>query len=116
MMALLVTMVAQDYDRVADVLVSDYNDICEIFHEALPHLDDAALASRMESVVGLNAPSLRVHDQSTRTDAALRVLIELHAAIEDLEDHGLPWAARLNGRIWAYLARYVARRTYQMDG
>lgn len=108
----LLDMVAQDYDRAVEVLVSDQNNIREIFVAALGSIVDQALADRMLATLEARAVSYRVTDQSDQTDAAMRVLIDLHAHVEDAEARGEAWAAPFNRRIWTFLDAHVARRAY----
>jgi hypothetical protein len=105
-------MVAQDYDRAVDVLVSDQIDIRALFEAALGSIDDPALADRMSATIAARPVSLRVKDQNAHADTAMRVLIDLHAHVEDAEARGAAWASPLNLKIWTFLDAYVARRAY----
>lgn len=113
LMASLIDMVAQDYDRAVDVLIADQNDIREIFQTALASVEDTALTARMSAIISARAASFRVSDQTVQADAAMRVLIDLHAHVEDAEPRGDPWAAPLNLRIWSFLDAHVARHAYE---
>jgi hypothetical protein len=53
-----------------------------------------------------------VRHLTDQLDAAMKVLIDLHAAVEDAEADGAPWAGPLNARIWSFLDEHVARRAY----
>lgn len=108
----LLDMVAQDYDRAVDVLVADQDDIRALFETALGSVDNPALAGRMSASVAARATSLRVKDQSAQADTAMRVLIDLHAHVEDAEARGVAWATPLNLKIWTFLDAHVARRAY----
>ena len=112
MIAGLLGMVAEDYDRMADVLVSDQVDMNALFEEALGPLASAPLAPRLTEALATRPTSLRVSDLSAHADHALRLLIDLHAAVEDAEAAGAPWAEAMNRRIWTFLDAYVARRAY----
>jgi len=112
MLASLVDMVGEDFDRAADVLVRDGEDIRAIFREALPHTQDQALTTRMTAALETRPASLRVRDLSAWADDDLRLLIELHAAVETAQAEGAPWAAALDRTIWTFLDAYVARRSY----
>jgi hypothetical protein len=110
--AALVRMVAQDYDRAADTLVTEMGEMRDIFEYVLPHLTDAAFRARLEALVDAGDGSLRIAALSERHDAMMRVLIEMQAGAEDGEAAGVAWAGPLNGRIWTFLEGYVARRAY----
>jgi len=113
LIATLLGLVAQDYDRAADNLVADHADIASILREAQPHLTDASLRRRAEAAASATCQTLRVHDLAARGDIEMRVLIDLHETVEKAMDEGAAWAHALNARIWRFLDEYVARRTYQ---
>jgi hypothetical protein len=108
----LLDMVAQDYDRAVDVLVSDQNDIRALFEAALGSVGDPALIERMSATVAARPASLRVRDLSAQADTDMRVLIDLHACVEDAEARGETWASPLNLKIWTFIDAHVARRAY----
>ncbi len=105
-------MVAQDYDRAVEVLVADQSDMRALFEAALGSIDDAALAARMSAAITARPASLHVKDQSAQADIAMRVLIDLHAYVEDAEARGEARASALNLKIWTFLDVHVARRAY----
>ena len=113
LMAALVRLVAQDYDRAAEVLTSDIAAAAAIFEEAAPHIADAGLKRRMAEAAASRPTSLRIEALSAHADVAMRVLIDLHAAVETAAHAGAGWAAPLDRRIWAFLDEYVAKRAYE---
>jgi len=113
MLAGLVKMVGQDFDRAAQVLVSDNESLCAILREARPHIDDPALKARMDAVLASRPASLSIPDLNADADVAMRVLIDLHAAVEDAaQATGAEWARRLDLSLWSFLDAYVAKRAY----
>ncbi len=108
----LLDMVAQDYDRAVDVLISDQNDMRVLFEAALGSVGDQGLAERMSASVAARPTSLRVGDLSAQADTAMRVLIDLHAHVEAAEAGGEAWASLLNLKIWTFIDAHVARRAY----
>ncbi len=112
MLASLLNMVAQDYDRAADVLLADTQDIEAIFAAAGPLIEDDALRRRMAATMSARPEGMRVHQLAAQADAATRVLIDLHAHVESAEAAGCDWAASLNRTIWTFLDAHVARRRY----
>jgi hypothetical protein len=112
MLAGLVRLVAQDFDRAAEVLMSDIDGAAVIFREAAPHTADAALKRRMAEAAALRPRSLRIEALNAQADFSTRVLIDLHAAVEAAADAGAEWAAALDHKIWAFLDDYVAKRAY----
>lgn len=112
MIAGLMKMVGEDFDRAAQVLSSDIEAMQAIFLEAQTHLADEDLKERMAAVVASRPESLAIPVLNAHADVAMRVLIDLHAAVEDAVDAGADWAAALDCRIWTFLDDYVAKRAY----
>ncbi len=113
MIATLVNMVGQDYDRAVDVLMSDHDDIRTILREAEPHVGDERLKQAIALVLASRPEGFRVRQLSARADAVMKVLIALHEAVEQAQAEGARWASSLNLKIWTFLDNYVARRIYQ---
>jgi hypothetical protein len=111
---LLLGMVAQDYDRAADVLVSEHAALQPILRRAALHIDDASLKARIAEALAAEAPSLRVGDLTARSDVTLKLLIDLQAAIEEAEAGGADWARTVNDEIWRFLEAHVAARAYEV--
>lgn len=112
MLAGLVKMVGQDFDRAAQVLTSDLEATHTIFREAEARVADPDLKRRMAEVVSSRPESLAIPVLNAHADVAMRVLIDLHAMVEDALDAGVDWAGALDRRIWAFLDDYVAKRAY----
>jgi hypothetical protein len=112
MLAGLVRMVGEDFDRAAEVLTSDLEATRAIFREAEPHVDDPNLKRRMADVADSRPASLAIPILNAHADVAMRVLIDLHAAVEGALEAGADWAPGLDRRIWAFLDDYVAKRAY----
>jgi len=112
-LTVLMGMIAQDYDRAAEVLVAEHAALQPILREAARHLGDADLKKRIAEALAAEAPSLRVSDLTARSDAALKLLIDLHAAIEAAEGAGADWARAVNGEIWRFLEAHVAAHAYE---
>lgn len=110
----LVGMVGQDFDRAADVLISDHRDITDILRDALSHIKDESLHQRMEAALAAEVSSYRVEALNARGDTVMRVLIDVQDAVERARGDGAPWAAPLDSKIWAFLDAYAARRAYSI--
>ena len=113
-MTLMLEMVAQDYDRAADVANAAYEGMRPILTTAAERLEDAGLKARIAEALALRSPSLKVSDLTARTDAAMRVLIDVQAAVEDAEAAGAAWARELAGEIWRYLEAHAAAQAYDL--
>ncbi len=112
LMAGLVRLVAQDFDRAADVLMSDIDAVAALFRDAAAHVTDEDLKRRMAEVAALRPTNLKIETLNACADRATRVLIDLHAAVEAAADDGAEWAWALDRRIWGFLDDYVAKRAY----
>ena len=112
--AALISMIGQDYDRAAHVLTREHEATVEILRAAQPHLDDAGLTRRIGEALALAPSSLRTPDLHRRADLMLKLLIDLHEAIEAAEAQGQVWAGRLNKTVWAFLDAFAAHRIYDV--
>ncbi|MBR0799645.1 hypothetical protein JQ615_30165 [Bradyrhizobium jicamae] len=110
----LLGMIAQDFDRAADLLVSQHEAVCPILREAAARMAGSDLASRIEATLAQAPTSLRISDLSARSDATLRLMIEAHAAVEVAADAGANWAKRLDEAIWRFLEAQTAAEAYQV--
>lgn len=113
-LSVLMSIVGQDYDRAADVLVSEHEVICSILRDASAALGEAGLKARITAVLDVKPASLRVPDLNARADVTGKLLIDVHAAVEAAEAKGEPWAPPLNAKIWRYLEYFAANRTYDV--
>lgn len=112
MIATLMSMTAEDYDRAVEVLIADERDMCEIFSVARAHVADPTLGRRLEAAFRSPPENLRVSHLSARADGAMQVLIDLHALVETARDTGAHWADPLDRQIWSFLERHTERRAY----
>ena len=112
--AALIGMVAQDYERAAEVLTLDREEIRPLLAAARPHLAGEALRARIDGVLTAAPASLRISDLTTLADRAMGVLIETHAAVEDAQAAGEAWAGPVGDEIWRFLERHVARHAYDI--
>jgi hypothetical protein len=112
-MTALLGMVAQDFDRAADVLQSQHEALVPVLREAALRLADPDLAGRIEAALDAAPPSLRISNLTVRADATLRLLIEAHAGVEAAALAGADWAEALNARIWRFLEAQTSAEAYQ---
>jgi hypothetical protein len=110
----LLSMIGQDYDRAADVLVGEHAALSAILGEAAAVIEDASLKARIDEALRLRAASLRIPDLNARADVMVKLLIDVHAAVEAAEAAGSDWAGPLNQRIWTFLDRFAANRAYEV--
>jgi len=112
--AALLGMIGQDYDRAAEVLTSEHQAICVLLRRAEGHIAEADLKARIAGALSLEAASLRIPDLNARGDAVMKVLIDVHAAVEEGEARGEIWAGPLDLEIWNFLEGFVANRAYEV--
>lgn len=113
LITVLMGLIAQDYDRAADVLVFEHAALKPILQDAAAQLDDPDLKARIAEALSADTPSLKVSDLTARSDVTLKLLIDLHAAIEAAEGGGADWARAVNGEIWRFLEAHVAAHAYE---
>lgn len=112
--AMLMSMIGQDYDRAAAVLIGEHEALKPLLADAAAGLGDDDLAGRIAEALATPPASLRVPDLNARADGALALLIEAHGAVEDAAAAGAPWAAELDRRIWTFLDAFAANRAYEV--
>ena len=109
----LLSLVSQDFDRAADVLTTEHASIQTILRAAATNIGDANLKARIATALAAKPASLRVSDLLALSDTNMKLLIDVHAAIEDAEANGADWARKLNLEIWRFLEEHVAAHAYQ---
>lgn len=114
-LTVLMGMIAQDYDRAADVLVTEDAEISAILKKALPVVDDKTLVSRIVQALEGKAANLKVAELTARSDLMLKLLIDVHAAAEDAMAKGASWGRALDADIWRFLEAHVARHAYDVS-
>lgn len=112
--AMLVRVVAEDYDRVVDVLMADRAQIESLFTDCLRVLSDDMPDSLVDDIQGrLRDMQLgfRVSDLTARGDRDVAVLGRLRRHLEG-HPHSSEVARRLND-VWRFIDDYTERRRYQ---
>jgi hypothetical protein len=106
-LGMLLTMVAEEWDRGAERLVEENAALRGLFAEAAPHAADAALRERLERAASSREGSLRLSALNRANDELRGLLIDLHAHLESLETDA---AAALIEQIWRELRTSTERR------
>lgn len=109
----LLEVVAVDFDRMVDNLVCEHRELKAIFDIAGHHALEGGLKARLSAASAMESPSLRASDLLARSDAGLKVLIELQEVVETARDEGAVWAEEIDDLIWRFLEGYVERRKYK---
>ena len=112
LLGLLFEMVGQDFDRAAQARLEDLREMRAIFAQARALALGDALVARLDEAVARDLSDVRVSRLDEAHALHCRVLIELHASIEEL---GTPEAARLDRLVWEHLERHAERHRYDVN-
>jgi len=107
LMGMVLFMCAAEHDRAADVRHAENGELRALFADAAGHVADAALAQRLRAAAHTADPSLRIGDLDVANDALKRLLIDLHAHVEEQPTND---ARTLERRIWTWLTLATDRR------
>ncbi len=104
----LVNMVAQEFDRAADRLVTERSALAVLFGDAATKVTEPGLHARLDAAANLAPPaSLSVNALQSENDRLRALLGELLEHVEALD---APWAQALEGAIWEELRESTRRR------
>jgi hypothetical protein len=78
-------LIAQELERAADVRFSENREMRILFARAAEVVDDTALSLRLRTACGGSDPNLRVSELTATNNELRRLLIELHAVVEEQE-------------------------------
>jgi len=106
--AALMFMSAQEFDRAADIRVSETVDMRALFKFLAPQVADAELRRDMEKAATTNEESLRISALNTTNEALRKVLIALHAHLEETGADTKP--------VWDVLKAMASRRVLSLPG
>lgn len=107
LMAFALMVIAVEVDRAADIAACDNRQMRQLFAAAAPVVCDVLLRRRLEEAARAAEPDLRLSTLTAANHELRRLLIELHAEVEEQED---PAARELCGRIWLHLQQSARRR------
>jgi len=107
LMAMSFMMMAQEFDRAADIRLQENEDMRALFAHAAEEIDNEALAVRLRDAASGADASLRVSALSKANDELKALLIVLH---EFVESSKAKWAPELEMRIWSVLCAGTERR------
>ncbi len=107
LMAMLLTWIAEEWNRAADRRVQENGALRRLFRESLDAVEDLELRSRLEAAASETDPDVTIETLDRSNDALRAHLIELHAHVETL---GTPGAGRVEAEIWRELRRSTERR------
>ncbi len=105
--AMLDMMIAEEFDRAADRLVTENRAVRALLAEGSTILGEQCPPSVASAVKSPPAPSLRIPDLQRENDLLRAALIDLHAAVEQTPGEA---ARAFEERIWAELIESTRRR------
>ncbi len=104
----LMLMAAQEYDRAADIRVAENADMRALFGELAPQMSGWACAAIWRRLPATHDASLRVSALNASNETLRRLLIRLHAQMDE--------TGADTRRIWDVLKAMAARRTLTLPG
>ena len=107
LMAMSFMMMAQEFDRAADIRLQENEDMRALFAHAAEEIGNEALAKWLREAASGADTSLRVSALTKANDELKALLITLHEHVEASSAH---WAPELEMRIWSVLCAGVERR------
>jgi hypothetical protein len=107
LMAMSFMMMAQEFDRAADIRLQENEDMRALFAHAADVVDNEKLSAALRAAGSGADTSLRIHALNAGNDELKAVLIELHAYVEASDAH---WAPELEMRIWSVICAGAERR------
>jgi hypothetical protein len=106
--AVLLMMAAQEYDRAADIRLAENEDMRGLFRELAPRICDADLRGELEKAAAMRDASLRISALNDSNAMLRRLLIRLHAQFDD--------TGADTGPVWRVLKSMADRRTLTLPG
>lgn len=108
LLASMLTLSAREYERGADIRVTENREIRALFAELAPAVTDAGLRQALTDAAKAHDPSFRISDLNEGNYALRRLLTRLQI---DAEEHG---ALDAQKRIWVVLKALAQRRLVQL--
>jgi hypothetical protein len=109
----MLTLVANEYERGADLRANENAGMRKLFAEIAPAIPDAALRKRLEIAASSQNASLKISDLDKANWELRRLVIEAQTAIETLQGEAARAADR---RVWAMLREIAANRMVKLGG
>jgi len=109
----MLSFVAKEYERGADIRATENSDIREAFAELTPLVADNELKAQLATAAREKDTSLRISALNTANYALRRLLVQLQTHLEEQEGHK---ARAGEKRIWQLLKAIAARRMVNLAG
>jgi hypothetical protein len=111
LLAFAAMLIAQEYDRAAEVRVTENREMRELFERAAGFVEDPDLRVRLARAAKESDASLRISELTATNNELRKLLIELHAAVETKQDTS---NIALSRAIWRFLLDATAKRAIQI--
>jgi hypothetical protein len=108
---MLLQSAAEEWDRAAARRVEENRAMRRLFAEVAPEIGDPDLRGRLEAASGEEDGSLRISDLNRGNDGLRKLLIELHAHVEEIDTET---ARRIEAAIWQELRVSTERRALSL--
>ena len=110
LIATLLGMIAQDFERAAEARMQDIREMRDIFSDASDLLHDARISAHLDEARELPLHDLSIGNLDDAHALHSRLLIDVHARVEQLSSRA---AEQVNLRIWEHLEKHAERHAYQ---
>ena len=108
LLSFMMVMCAQEYERGADVRASENSDVRALFRTLAAEIADRGLRAQLTAAADTRDESLTISALNTNNAELRRLLIALHAHLEQQDNHAA------QARIWELLKRSAARRLVKL--
>jgi len=108
LLSMVLSLSAKEYERGADIRVTENREIRALFAELAPSVEDSKLRAELTEASASSDPTLRISDLNAANYKLRRLLTRL---LIDAEEHG---ALDAQKRIWAVLNALAERRLVQL--
>ncbi len=112
LMALMLGVVNEEIDRSAARRVEENRDLRDLFLKVLPMVQDPGLRRRLEQAVATREEDYRISALDRLNADLLKILIELHEHVEELEG---PEAREAEEALWQAVEGWTRRRTFSTN-
>jgi hypothetical protein len=109
----MLTLVANEYERGAELRVSENADLRSLFSEIAPAVQDGALRKKLEAAASSKDPSLKISDLDKANWELRRLMIEAQAQLEALKTDAARAADR---KVWSALRDLAGKRMVKLGG
>lgn len=107
----MLTLVANEYERGADLRVNENRAMRDLFAEAARDVSDGTLKAKLETAAKTDDASLRISVLNQANWELRRLLIELHAYVETRTDDA---ARKLERKVWTMLRSLADQRMVKL--